>query len=49
MLRASLKELYSPEKITVVLEAINLPKEARPENLSLDQFVQLFELLNINL
>ena len=49
MLRASLKELYSPEKITAVLEAINLPKEARPENLSLDQFVQLFELLNINL
>lgn len=45
MLRGSLKELYTPEVITQALEEIHCPPLARPEELSLMQFVNLFEKL----
>lgn len=44
-LRQSLKELY-PLKISNALETLKFPSEARPEELSLEQFIQLFLLLN---
>lgn len=43
MLRSSLKKLYSPELVTQTLEALNLNPLARPEELSLEQFIALFE------
>lgn len=46
MLRASLRELYSPEKITQALFALGLNPLARPEELSLDHFLSLFIALN---
>lgn len=46
MLRSSLSELYSPAKIMEALEAIGLKPTARPEELSLERFLQLFKLLN---
>lgn len=45
MLRASLKELYSPDKVTESLEKLGMNPLARPEELSLEQWIQLFELL----
>lgn len=41
MLRASLKSLFSPQKIEQALEAIGQNPLARPEVLSLEQFLQL--------
>lgn len=45
MLRASLKELYSSERVTESLVALNMNPLTRPEDLSLDQFIALFEKL----
>jgi 16S rRNA (adenine1518-N6/adenine1519-N6)-dimethyltransferase len=45
MLRASLKELYTPEVITKSLTDLGLNPLARPEELSLEQFISLFEQL----
>lgn len=46
MLRASLKEAYGSETIAAALQALHLPQEARPEALSLEQWLQLFHHLN---
>lgn len=46
MLRASLKELYPPEKVMAALEKMGLAPTVRPEELSLNEFITLFELLN---
>ncbi len=46
MLRASLKELYSPQHVETALEAIGQNPLARPEVLSLEEFLQLYALLN---
>jgi len=46
MLRGSLKELYESAKVTEALEKLGLNPLARPEELSLDQFLKLFEELN---
>jgi 16S rRNA (adenine1518-N6/adenine1519-N6)-dimethyltransferase len=46
MLKASLKEMYPPEKICACLELIGQNPLARPEVLSLEEFIQLFEQLN---
>lgn len=45
MLRGSLRELYAPEKIMSCLTQIGKDPLARPETLSLPEFIQLFELL----
>lgn len=45
MLRGSLKDLYAPAAVTTALEMIGCPPLARPEELSLDQFIALFEHL----
>lgn len=45
MLRSSLRELYSPRDIEESLSAIGQSPTARPEELSLDDFLKLFELL----
>lgn len=46
MLRASLKELYAPAEITQALVAIGLNPCARPEELSLNNFIALFNTLS---
>lgn len=46
MLRGSLKELFPPEKITAALETVSCSPLARPEELSLDQFLNLFKCLH---
>jgi 16S rRNA (adenine1518-N6/adenine1519-N6)-dimethyltransferase len=46
MLRSSLKELYLQEKIVSSLLQLGLKETVRPEELSLNQFLQLFSLLN---
>ncbi len=46
MLRSSLKEIYPPKHIEHTLVKMNLPLTARPEELSLDQFLELTRLLN---
>jgi len=43
MLRSSLRELYAPESIEKALLSINLSPQSRPEELSLNQFLLLFE------
>ena len=45
MLRASLKELFSPQQIEEALSAIRQNPLARPENLSLGDFLRLHGLL----
>jgi len=45
MLRGSLKELAAPEKVTQALEQIGCNVLARPEELTLQEFIKLFELL----
>lgn len=45
MLRSSLKDLYSPTLIESSLEALHLNPQIRPEELSLAQFIQLYEHL----
>lgn len=46
MLRASLRSLYDSELVTAALIASGLNPQARPEDLSLNQFIDLFEALN---
>lgn len=46
MLRASLKDLYSSDSVTKALEAIGQSPLARPEVLSLDDFLKMFHILN---
>jgi len=46
MMRASLKSLYAPDAIMTGLQAIGQDPLARPEALSLEEFIQLYELLN---
>jgi 16S rRNA (adenine1518-N6/adenine1519-N6)-dimethyltransferase len=43
MMRSSLSELYPPDLIEKTLEKIGLSKEARPETLSLNDFLRFFE------
>lgn len=45
MLRASLRSLYPSEVVTEALISVNLNPQARPEDLSLDAFLLLFEKL----
>lgn len=45
MLRASLRDLYSSETVTHALEKLQMNPLARPEDLSLSDFVRLFEVL----
>lgn len=45
MLRSTLKELYSSQKVEEALEKIGCSHESRPEMLSLDQFLKLFDFL----
>ena len=45
MLRGSLRELYDPAKVSEALSEINGNPQSRPELLSLEQFLQLFEFL----
>ena len=46
MLRASLKELYPKQHIEEALRALSLPHTSRPQQLSLEQFIALFENLS---
>lgn len=45
-LRSSLRDLFPPEKITSALQTLHLSEDARPETLSLKEFIQLFHSLN---
>ncbi|MBA2367406.1 MAG: 16S rRNA (adenine(1518)-N(6)/adenine(1519)-N(6))-dimethyltransferase RsmA [Candidatus Protochlamydia sp.] len=45
MLRASLKSLYDPSHVSKALEAIGQNPLARPENLSLEEFLKFFDYL----
>lgn len=49
MLKKSLKDLYSVEAIETSLKSLNISELARPEELSLDQFILLFKLLERSL
>ena len=46
MLRGSLRELYAPDAVVAALQAIKQNPQARPEELSLDDFLNLFAILN---
>lgn len=46
MLRSSLKELYPPERVLEALEKLEISPLARPEELSCEEFLELFRLLN---
>lgn len=46
MLRKSLKELYGSEQVEQALADLSLNTQARPEELSLEEFLGLFELLS---
>lgn len=48
MLKASLKDLYAPQLMMEGLNHIGLNPLSRPENLSKDQFLNLFEWLQSN-
>lgn len=45
MMRASLKELYGAEAVTSALESAGIDPEARPEELSLGDFLRFFEIV----
>lgn len=47
MLRASLKELYSADAVSEALQEIGCPVTTRPEELSKEQFIVFFKILNI--
>jgi 16S rRNA (adenine1518-N6/adenine1519-N6)-dimethyltransferase len=49
MLRGSLRDLYAPAAIMQALTKIGKTPQARPEELSLEEFINLFELLQIQL
>ena len=46
MLRSSLRDIYEPSLIELSLEKIGEKPQARPEELSLDRFLKLFDLLS---
>ena len=46
MMRSSLRELYPPETIMEALSKIGKNPQSRPEELSLDEFLSLFAILN---
>lgn len=46
MMRSSLRSIYSPEAVMKCLEEIGCNPQIRPEELSLTQFMELFEKLN---
>lgn len=46
MLRSSLKELYGAENVEQALTKIGLKVTARPEELSLEQFIDLYQVLH---
>lgn len=45
MLRSSLREIYPSTEVEAALEQSNLNKQARPEDLSLNEFLKLFQIL----
>ena len=45
MLRGTLKDLYGSQTVTDALVRVGLNPQARPEDLSLEQFIALFETL----
>jgi 16S rRNA (adenine1518-N6/adenine1519-N6)-dimethyltransferase len=45
MLRAALRELYAPQSVEQALTTLGVSSTARPEELSLYQFIDLFRLL----
>lgn len=45
MIRSSLKEIFPSDLVVLSLEKLHLNPQARPEELSLEQWVSLFELL----
>ena len=45
MLRVSLRPLYSADIVTEALTSLNINPQVRPEELSLDDFLKLFEIL----
>ena len=47
MLRSSLKELYSLEKITEALKLLKKNETARPEELSFEEWIQFFKFLEL--
>jgi 16S rRNA (adenine1518-N6/adenine1519-N6)-dimethyltransferase len=48
MLKASLKDLYTPQDVMNALQILNINPLARPEELSTDEFLLLFSKLNKN-
>ncbi len=46
MLRTSLKDLYAAEELEQALAHLGHPHTARPEELTIDEFIALFHLLN---
>jgi 16S rRNA (adenine1518-N6/adenine1519-N6)-dimethyltransferase len=46
MLRASLKDLYPPDKVEEALQKMGHPATERPEQLSIEEFLTLFNDLN---
>ncbi len=47
MLRSSLKDLYSPEKVEQTLIKMGHPSTERPEELSIDEFLFLYKALRL--
>lgn len=48
MIRSSLKEMYPSHKISEALQAIGHTEQSRPEELSLEDFIHLFEELQMD-
>jgi 16S rRNA (adenine1518-N6/adenine1519-N6)-dimethyltransferase len=46
MLRRSLSKLYSTERVSSTLESLGLNPQSRPEDLSLDNFIELYKGLH---
>lgn len=49
MLRASLRKEYGAEKIVAALKEIGLKDTARPEELSLDEFLKFYAVVNLRM
>jgi len=47
MLRASLKDLYTSERVTAALNKLGINPLARPEDLSIEELILLFETLQL--
>lgn len=45
MLKASLRELYGPQQVEEALSQLHLDPKSRPENLSLQNFIDLYQAL----